>query len=186
MSVGVWIVIGVAVLIVLWAVVTYNGLVNLRNRVDEGWSGIDVELKRRHDLIPNLVETVKGYAKHEASVLEAVIQARANAQSASSPQEAQQAENILTGTLRQLFALSEAYPDLKANQNFLDLQQKLSDTEDNIQASRRIYNGTVRTYNTKIQQVPSNIIAGMGNFTAREFFEIEDPAERQNVQVSFS
>lgn len=183
---GIWILIGVIVLIALAALVIYNGLVAKRNKVDEGWSGIDVQLKRRHDLIPNLVETVKGYATHEREVLENVTKARMQAVAASGPAESTQAENMLTGTLRQLFALSEAYPDLKANQNFLELQTQLSDTEDKISASRRIYNSNVRAYNTAIQQIPANIIAGMGHFTAREFFEIEDPAERQNVSVSFS
>jgi LemA protein len=189
MGTGLIIVIAVVVLIVLWAVMTYNGLVSRRARVDESWSGIDVQLKRRHDLIPNLVETVKGYASHEKTTLQNVIAARnsaVTAQESGNAQELGQAEGILTGALRQVFALSEAYPDLKANQNFLDLQAQLSDTEDKISASRRIYNGNVRDYNTKIQQVPSNIIAGIGNFTAREFFEIEEPAERAAPTVSFS
>jgi LemA protein len=180
------IVIGLVVIIGLWFMVTYNGLVSRRNKVDEGWSGIDVQLKRRHDLIPNLVETVKGYAAHERETLENVTKARQQAVAAGSPAEAQAAENMLTGTLRQLFALGEAYPDLKANDNFRELQLQLADTEDKIQAARRIYNSNVNIYNTKIQQVPSNIVAGIGNFTAREFFEIEDPAEREPVQVSFS
>lgn len=179
------IVLAVVAVIALWAMLTYNGLVSKRNRTDESWSGIDVQLKRRHDLIPNLVETVKGYASHEANVLEAVIKARSVAMGAGSPQEAQEAENLLTGSLRQLFALGEAYPDLKANENFRELQIQLADTEDKIQAARRIYNGNVRDYNTKIQSVPSNIIAGMAHFTAREFFEIENPAEREAVKVSF-
>lgn len=181
-----WIVLGVVGVIVLFVILTYNGLVGGRNRVDESWSGIDVQLKRRHDLIPNLVETVKGYAAHEASVFENVIKARTAATSASTPGDVQQAENLLTGALRQVFALSEAYPDLKANQNFLDLQVQLSDTEDKIQAARRIYNGNTRSYNTKLQSFPANIVAGMFNFTEREFFEIEDPADREPVAVSFS
>jgi LemA protein len=186
---AVWIVLAIVVVIVLWAVMTYNGLISRRNKVDEGWSGIDVQLKRRHDLIPNLVETVKGYATHEREVLENVIRARSGAETARKAGDVhgtQEAENMLTGTLRQMFALGEAYPDLKANDNFRELQLQLADTEDKIQASRRIYNSNVNSYNTKIQQVPSNIIAGMGNFTPREFFEIENPAERETVNVSFS
>ena len=181
-----WIVLGIVGLVLLWAVMTYNGLVGRRNRVDESWSGIDVQLKRRRDLIPNLVETVKGYAAHESTVLENVIKARQQAVAATGPQEVQQAENMLTGTLRQLFALSEAYPDLKASTNFQELQVQLADTEDKIQASRRIYNGNVRDYNTTVQSVPSNIIANIGNFAERDFFEIEDPADREPVAVSFS
>jgi LemA protein len=175
----------ILVVVLLWAVLTYNGLISRRNRTDEAWSGIDVQLKRRHDLIPNLVQTVKGYAAHEANVLESVIKARSAAMGATGPHEAQEAENLLTGSLRQMFALGEAYPDLKANTNFQELQIQLADTEDKIQAARRIYNGNVRDYNTKIQSVPSNIIAGMAHFTIREFFEIENPAERETVQVSF-
>ena len=184
--IAVWIILGLVVLIALWAVMAYNGLVGRRNRVDESWSGIDVQLKRRHDLIPNLVETVKGYASHEASVLENVIKARNSAVSASTPADVGAAENMLTGTLRQVFALSEAYPDLKANQNFIELQGQLADTEDKIQAARRIFNGNVRDYNTKLQSFPTMVIANMGNFTPREFFEIENPAEREAVAVSFS
>lgn len=177
---------GCILVVVMWIIATYNGLVSLRNIVQEAWSGIDVQLKRRHDLIPNLVETVKGYASHEQSTLEAVTAARSAATSASSPAEVQQAENMLTGALRQLFALSEAYPDLKANQNFLELQAQLADTEDQIQAARRIYNGNVEGFNTKQQQFPANIIAGMFNFTPADFFEMEDPAEREPVKVSFA
>lgn len=186
---AVWIVLGIVVLIVLWAVLTYNGLISRRNKVDEGWSGIDVQLKRRHDLIPNLVETVKGYASHEREVLENVVRARSGAESARSAGDVnatQDAENMLTGTLRQLFALGEAYPDLKANDNFRELQLQLADTEDKIQAARRIYNSNVNAYNTKIQQVPANIIASMASFAPREFFEIENPVERENVKISFS
>jgi LemA protein len=186
----VWIIIAVVVIIVLWAIATYNGLVSRRNRVDESWSGIDVQLKRRHDLIPNLLETVKGYAAHESQTLQNVVAARNGAiaaQDSGNPAEAAQAEGVLSGALRQVFALGEAYPDLKANTNFLDLQNQLADTEDKIAAARRIYNANVRDYNTKIQQVPANIIAGMGNFPARQFFELEDPAaERAVPTVSFS
>ncbi|MEO6866633.1 MAG: LemA family protein [Gaiellales bacterium] len=183
------IVLAVAAVIVLWAVVTYNGLVARRARVDESWSGIDVQLKRRHDLIPNLVETVKGYATHEKTTLENVIKARnsaVSAQEGGDPAALGAAEGMLTGALRQVFALSEAYPDLKANTNFLELQAQLADTEDKISASRRIYNGNVRDYNTKIQQLPANIIASIGKFVSRQFFEIEEPTERANPSVSFS
>jgi LemA protein len=189
MSAGLIIVLVIVAVVVLWAVATYNGLVSRRNRVDESWSGIDVQLKRRHDLIPNLIETVKGYAAHEKTTLENVIQARNTAvsvQQTGDPAALGQAEGVLTGALRQVFALGEAYPDLKANTNFLELQQQLADTEDKVSAARRIYNGNVRDYNTKIQQVPSNIIAGIGSFAPREFFEIEDAAERAVPNVSFS
>jgi len=184
-----YVVIGIVVLVVRWGVMTYNGLISRRNKVDESWSGIDVMLKRRHDLVPNLVETVKGYAAHEREVLENVIRARTGAEGARTSGDVdatQQAENMLTGTLRQLFALSEAYPDLKANDNFRELQGQLAEVEDDIQASRRIYNSNVTMYNNKVQQVPSNIVAGMGNFTTRQFFEIENPVEREVVKVSFS
>jgi LemA protein len=189
MGTGLIIIIAVVVVILLWAVMTYNGLVSRRARVDESWSGIDVQLKRRHDLIPNLVETVKGYAAHEKTTLENVIKARnsaVSAQETGDPAATGAAEGMLSGALRQVFALGEAYPDLKANTNFLELQGQLSDTEDKISAARRIYNGNVRDYNTKIQQVPSNIIAGIGHFTNREFFEVEEPAERAAPSVSFS
>ena len=168
-----------------WVVITYNGLIGARNQVDEAWSGIDVQLKRRHDLIPNLVNTVKGYASHEANVLENVTKARSQAVNASEPADVAQSENLLTGALRSVFALSEAYPDLKADQNFQELQIQLADTEDKIQAARRIYNGNVRDYNTRIQRFPTLIIANMFGFRDRDFFEIEDPAERENVTVQF-
>lgn len=184
-----FIILGVVAVVLLWAVLTYNGLVARRARVDEGWSGIDVQLKRRHDLIPNLVETVKGYAAHERETLENVINARNSAvaaQESGEPGATAAAEGLLTGALRQVFALSEAYPDLKANTNFLELQQELSDTEDKVSAARRLYNGTVRDYNTKIQQLPANIIARIGRFTEREFFEIDEPSERAAPSVRFS
>ncbi|MCZ4495581.1 MAG: uncharacterized protein JWM25_164 [Thermoleophilia bacterium] len=189
MGTGLIILIAVVVLIVIWAFGTYNGLISRRNRVDEAWSGIDVQLKRRHDLIPNLIETVKGYAAHEKTTLQNVVAARNSAVAAADsgdPAATGQAEGLLNGALRQVFALGEAYPNLKANTNFLDLQQQLADTEDKVSAARRIYNGNVRDYNTKIQQVPSNIIAGIGNFPARDFFEIEDATERAVPSVSFS
>jgi len=171
-----WIVIGVIVVlgIFLWA--TYNGLVTLKIRVDEAWSDITVQLKRRLDLIPNLVNSVKGYAAHESGVFERVTEARANALNAKGVKETAEAENMFEGALKSLFAVAEAYPDLKANQNFLQLQQELVDTEDKIQASRRFYNGGVRDLNTKIQVFPNNVFAGMLGFKEREFFEVEDMA----------
>lgn len=175
------IVIGV---IALWLIATYNGLIRLKNRVDEAWSDIDVQLKRRYDLIPNLVNTVKGYATHEKELFEKVTEARTRAMNAGTPADKAEAENALSGTLKTLFAVSENYPDLKANVNFLELQQELSDTENKIQASRRFFNGNVMEYNTKIQVFPTNLFAGMLNFTKRDFFEI-DEAERGPVAVSF-
>ncbi len=162
----------------------YNGLVALRNKVEAAWAQIDVQLTRRFDLIPNLVETVKGYAAHEKETLDAVIQARNAAQTASGPQEAAAADNMLTGALKSIFALSEAYPDLKANQNFLALQEELTGTEDKIAYARQFYNDTVNRYNTKIQSVPSSIIAGMFHFTEREYFEAGGEA-RGPVSVQF-
>lgn len=173
----------VAVLI-FWAIGLYNGLIKLKNRVDEAWSDIDVQLKRRYDLIPNLIETVKGYAKHEKEVLENVTEARTRAMGASDPKDQIEAENMLSGTLKSLFAVSENYPDLKANQNFLELQKELADTENKIQASRRFYNGNVRDFNTKIQTFPNNMIAGSLNFKDRDFFEAEEE-EKKNVKVKF-
>ncbi len=165
-------------------VVLYNGLVALRNKVEAAWAQIDVQLTRRSDLIPNLVETVKGYAAHERETLDAVIQARNAANNATTPSEAAAADNMLTGALKSVFALAEAYPDLKANQNFLSLQEALMGTEDKIAYSRQFYNDTVNKYNTKIQSMPSNIIAGMFNFTEREYFEAGGEA-RGPVTVQF-
>jgi LemA protein len=172
------IIIAIVVIVVLLFVYSYNGLVRLRNRIDGAWSQIGVQLQRRHDLIPNLVETVKGYAAHERQTLEAVVQARNTALQAQSqgPAAQAQAENVLTGALRQLFALAEAYPDLKANQNFLNLQEELTTTEDRVAYARQFYNDEVLKYNSKIQSIPSNIIAGMFNFTQREYFEAEEGA----------
>lgn len=168
----------------LWA--TYNGLVRLKVRVDEAWSDITVQLKRRLDLIPNLVSSVQGYAKHEKDVFEKVTEARANALNAQGVKETAAAENQFEGALKSLFAVAEAYPDLKANQNFMQLQQELVDTEDKIQAARRFYNGGVRDLNTKIQVFPNNIFAGMLGFTSREFFEVEDMASVEKpVEVKF-
>ena len=171
--------------IVLALVLLYNGLISSRNRVEEAWSDINVQLKRRHDLIPNLINTVKGYATHEQTAFEKVTQARAQALNAHNPQQMGTAENVLTRALGGLFAVAEAYPDLKANQNFLQLQNELSDTENKIQASRRFYNGNVRDFNTKLQVFPTNIFARIFGFTAREFFDLEDQSEKTVPEVKF-
>jgi LemA protein len=181
----VWVILGIIVLVGLFLVVTYNGMVKARNKVDEAWSGIDVQLKRRHDLIPNLVETVKGYATHEREVFENVSAARSAAISAKGPAQAGQAEGALTRALGGLFAVAEAYPQLRAAESFTELQRELANTEDQIAGSRRIYNGNVQSYNTKIQVFPNSLLAGPFGFTRREFFEIEDPADREPVKVSF-
>ncbi len=178
-----WVLIVVGVL-AIWAVMTYNGLITLKNRTDEAWSDIDVQLKRRYDLIPNLVETVKGYASHESGTFEKVTQARTAAMSAQGAHDKAVAENQLSQTLKSIFALSEAYPELKANQNFLQLQQDLTDTEDKIQAARRFYNGNVRDFNTKLQVFPTNMVGNMLGFKSREFFEIAE-AEKAAPQVKF-
>jgi LemA protein len=178
------IILAILAVIVIWAIAVYNGLIKLKVRVDEAWSDIDVQLKRRHDLIPNLVSTVKGYAAHEKEVFEKVTEARARAMGAGTAAEKSQAENMLSNTLKSLFAVAEAYPDLKANQNFLELQRELTDTEDKIQASRRFYNGNVRDFNTKIQVFPTNIFAGMLGFAKREFFEAEE-GEKELPEVKF-
>lgn len=176
----------VVAVIVIWLVATYNTLVRSRNRVDEAWSDIEVQLKRRYDLIPNLVGTVKGYATHEKTLFEEVTEARSQAMSATAPADKLQKENILTGALRQLFAVAENYPDLKANQNFLSLQGDLTDTENKIQAARRFYNGNVRDFNTKLQTFPTNTLAGMFGFKPREFFDIDETGpEGQAVEVKF-
>lgn len=173
-------------LIALFLWTTYNSLVKLKIRVDEAWSDITVQLKRRTDLIPNLVNTVKGYATHEKEVFEKVTEARSAIMDAKGVQETAAAENMIEGALKSLFAVAEAYPDLKANQNFLQLQQELVDTEDKIQAARRFYNGGVRDLNTQIAMFPSNVVAGMLGFKAREFFEVEDRASVENpVDVQF-
>lgn len=174
----------VVVGIFLWA--TYNSLVTLKIRVDEAWSDITVQLKRRADLIPNLVNSVKGYAAHESGVFERVTEARSAVMNAQGVQQTADAENMLEGALKSLFAVAEAYPDLKANENFLQLQNELVDTEDKIQASRRFYNGGVRDFNTKVQIFPNNVFAGMLGFKEREFFEVEDMASVENpVEVKF-
>jgi LemA protein len=180
------IIIAILVIVGIWAVAQYNGLVRLRNLVQEAWHQIDTELQRRHDLIPNLVETVKGYATHERETFEAVTAARAAAaQPGSSPAEQAQQENVLTQALGRLFAVAEAYPELKANQNFLALQQELTNTEDRVAAGRRFYNANVRELNTKIETFPTSIIASMFKFVKAEYFETEDPAARQAPTVQF-
>lgn len=174
----------IAVLILMFVGI-YNGLVKLRNTSEQAWSDVDVQLKRRYDLVPNLVETVKGYASHEKDTFEKVVQARNQAMQATSPGDKAQAENFLQSTLKSLFALAEAYPELKANQNFIQLQTELSNIEEQIQLARRYYNAVVRDLNTKIESVPSNIVANMFNFQKKEFFEIESAEERKAPQVSF-
>lgn len=171
--------------LVLIAIFIYNSLIVKRNQVDEAWSDINVQLKRRYDLIPNIVNSVKGYATHESGVFEKVTEARAKAMSAGSPADKAEAENMLSSTLKSLFAVSENYPELKASQNFLQLQDELSDTENKIQAARRFYNGNVLGYNTTVQQFPSNLFASMFSFTVREFFQLENEAEKQVPKVSF-
>lgn len=184
MGIGLILLIVLAV-VVLYVIGAYNGLVRLKNRSEEAWSDIDVQLKRRYDLIPNLVSTVKGYATHEQTAFEKVTEARAKAMSATGVAEKGEAENMLAGALKSVFAIAEAYPDLKANQNFLELQRELSDTENKIQAARRFYNGNVMELNTKIEMFPSNIIAGMFNFVKREFFELNEEAAKEPVKVEF-
>ena len=179
-----WILIGIVIVIAFWLIAVYNGLIRLKNRTDEAWSDIDVQLKRRYDLIPNLISTVKGYAQHEKNLFEKVTQARTAAMGAQGPVDKSQAENMLSGTLKSLFAVAENYPDLKANENFLELQRELSDTENKIQASRRFYNGNVRDFNIKIEVFPNNLVAGMLNFTKRDFFEIEGE-EKEPVKAEF-
>jgi LemA protein len=176
----------VLVLLVLFGIGMYNGLVSLKVQCDNAWADIDVQLKRRYDLIPNLVETVKGYAGHEKSTLEAVINARNRAMSATGPADKAQAENMLSGALKSLFALSEAYPQLRAIESFTSLQNSLSQIEDTVQNARRYYNAVVRDLNTKILQFPTNIFAGMLGFKEREFFEVSSAAEREAPKVSFS
>lgn len=180
----VYILLVVAAVIIVWLIAVYNGLIKLRNRVDEAFSDIDVQLKRRYDLIPNLMETVKGYMQHEADTLQKVTEARAAAMNAGTLKDKAKAENMLSDTLKSLFAVSENYPDLKASQNFLQLQDELTDTENKIQAARRFYNGQVRDFNTKIQVFPNNMIAGMLSFKKYEFFEANEK-ERENVKVKF-
>jgi LemA protein len=181
----VWIIVILVILFIIYGVIAYNGLVSMRNRIENAWAQIDVQLKRRYDLIPNLVETVKGYASHERETLEKVVQARNAAMAAQGPQDQAAAENMITGALRSVFALSEAYPDLKANENFLNLQEELTGTEGRIAYARQFYNDSVYRYNTKIQSVPSNVIANRFSFDEREYFEV-DEASRGNIEVDFT
>src|SRR4249920_1692965 len=178
----VWILLGVVVVLLLWAILDYNRLVTLRNRVDNGWSQIDVQLRRRYDLIPNLIETVKGYAAHEREVFEKVTEARTQAMGAAGVQDQADAENAVTAGLGRLIAVAEAYPDLKANQNFLALQEELIGTESKIAYARQFYNDQVALLNTLIQKFPANVIAGLGHFGSKPFFEIDEPV-RGPVQV---
>lgn len=187
MSTTAWVILGIALLLILWIIFIYNGLVAMRQRVNQSFADIDVQLKQRHDLVPNLVETVKGYASHERGTLEAVVQARNAAMTAQGPAQMAAAENMLSGALRQLFALSEAYPDLKANQNFQQLQMELSDLENKIAASRRFFNNAVQEYNTGIEQFPAALIAGPFGFQRREFFDLGESRTvvEQAPQVKF-
>ncbi len=183
-----WIILGIVAVVAIFVWVTYNSLVTLRIRVDEAWSDINVQLKRRLDLIPNLIETVKGYAKHESGVFQAVTEARANVISANGVKETAAAENQFEGALKSLFAVAEAYPDLKANENFVELQRELVDTEDKIQASRRFYNSGVTGLNTKIQTFPANVVAAMFSFKNREFFDVDETeraAANKPTEVKF-
>jgi LemA protein len=182
---AVWILLGLIIVAGLYLMVLYNGLVRLRNRIEAAWAQIDVQLRRRYDLIPNLVETVKGYASHERETLDSVTRARAAAESASGPADQAAKENVLTQSLRSLIAVSEAYPDLKANQNFLSLQEELSATEGRIAYARQYYNDAVQRYNTKIQSFPAVLLAGALRFQEREYFEADDTS-RGPVNVSFS
>ncbi len=175
----------IVVLVVLWLIFAFNGLLRKKNRVQEAWSDIEVQLKRRYDLIPNLVETVKGYATHEKTVLEDVTNARTAAMGAVDPKAKLQANDQLSNTLKSLFAVAENYPNLKANENFAKLQDELTDTEDKIQAARRFYNANVRDFNTAIEVFPTNLIAGTFHFTKQELFDIDNPAEKEPVKVQF-
>ena len=183
--IAIYIVIALVVIAILWLIGVFNSLVKMRNQTNEAWSDIDVQLKRRYDLIPNLIETVKGYAKHERELFEKVTQARTAAMSAQGAEAKGQTENMLTGALKSLFAVAEAYPDLKANQNFLKLQDELSDTENKIQAARRFYNGNVRDFNTKMEVFPNNLIASTMGFKKFDFFQLEEEAAKEPVKVQF-
>ncbi len=185
LGVVVLVLLGLLVIVGLWFLMTYNSLVGLRNMVKNAWAQIDVQLKRRHDLIPNIVETVKGYAKHESGTFEAVVKARTAAIAANGVAAQAKAEGELSGVLTRLMAVAEAYPELKANQNFLALQEELSSTENKIAFSRQAYNDQVLSYNNKIQMIPSNIVAGIGGFTASELFELKDLAQREAPSVKF-
>ena len=184
--IGVWIIIALIGLVFLWAIYTFNRLVVLRTRIDNAWAQIDVQMRRRFDLIPNLVETVKGYAAHERETLENVTQARAAMAQAQTVQEQAQAQNMITSALKSLFAVAEQYPNLKANENFMMLQEELAGTENKIAYARQFYNDTAATFNALIQMFPARIIASLGSFTARDYFEIEEAAPRAPVAVSFA
>ena len=180
-----WIVLGIIAVILAWVIIVYNSLIVLRTRVEEAWADIEVQLKRRHNLIPNLVNTVKGYAGHEKEVFQKVTEARTKAMGATSMSDKAQAENMLSQTLKSLFAVAENYPQLKANQNFLSLQKELTDTEDKVQYSRRFFNTNVRDYNIKTQIFPSNLIASLFKFPKKDMFEIKEAAERSVPKVQF-
>lgn len=181
-----YILLGILVALILYLIFKYNGFISLKNRANEAWADIEVQLKRRYNLIPNLVNTVKGYATHEASTFQKITEARSKAMQAGTPDEKGKAENMLSGTLKSLFAISEAYPELKANTNFLELQEELSDTENKIQAARRFYNGNIRDFNTSIQMFPGNLLAKSFNFTAMDFFQLEEGSKAENpVNVKF-
>jgi LemA protein len=179
------IILGIVVIIIVWGIATYNGLIQLKNKGEEAFATMDVYLKKRYDLIPNLVETVKGYAKHESETLEKVISARNLAVSANSVEESANAEKALAGSLKSLLAIAEAYPDLKANTNFINLQQQLNQIENDIANARKYYNAVVRQFNTKCEMFPSVIIANMGGFIKKPMFEVDTPQERENVKVQF-
>ncbi|MCX6812048.1 MAG: LemA family protein [Candidatus Berkelbacteria bacterium] len=180
-----WIILIIVILAILITAGIFNRLVTLKNRSEEAWSDIDVQLKRRHDLIPNLVESVKGYAKHEKELFEKITEARSNAISSKSMEDKAKAENQITAALKSVFAVAENYPTLKANENFIELQREITDTEDKIQAARRFYNGNIRDLNIAIESFPSNIIAGMFKYQKKELFELTDAGERENIQVKF-
>jgi LemA protein len=182
-----YIVLAIIAIIIVWAIASYNGFVTLTNRVREAWSDIDVQLKRRYDLIPNLVETVKGYAAHEAGTLQNVTEMRTRAMNATTPADKADAENMLSGALKSLFAVSENYPNLKANENFLELQRQLEDTENKLQAARRFYNSVVQDLNTRLQSFPSNVIGNMFGFKPSDFFQLDqaDAAAKEPVKVQF-
>ena len=183
--IALWIILAIVIIAILFLWIAYNSLVTLRVRVDEAWSDITVQLKRRLDLIPNLVETVKGYAKHESGTFEKVVEARNIAQSATTIEDKIAGENMLTGTLKSLFALAEAYPDLKANTNFMDLQKQLQKVEEDIANARKYYNAIVREFNTMVESFPSNLIAAVFKFARKPMFEVEEESERQNIKVQF-
>lgn len=176
----------IAAIIIIWFIAAYNGFVKANNNVEESFATMDVYLKKRYDLIPNLVETVKGYAKHESETFEKVTAARNMAQSAETVEDRAQSENVLTGALKSLFAVAEAYPDLKANQNFMDLQKQLQQVEQDIANARKYYNAVVKRFNNMVQMFPSNIIAGMFHYGKKPMFEVENEEERQNVKVDFN